>query len=265
MSGPVNRQQPSLWPREHGSWGLLLQPFLAGAFLAGRWAWLLLPAFGAILLGFALRESLVIPAHQAFVWRDRNQLTPKAFRWLVCELAGLAACFSLLAAQVPPAILAAFAAVGAALTPLAVWVTIRNRQRSQLFQAASAVALGSTSLLAVALSVGSLSGWAWVLWAILSLHAVAAILVVHARLELRIGARSRAPIPKPRGQHVFQLTHILAARHLVMVHPALALPPLFTAAAHHRKLRKLATQEDLGGLSREWGCGFCQSLSFISC
>lgn len=245
MAGPVNRPQPSLWPREHGAWGLLLQPFVAGAVLAGRWTWLLLPALGAILLGFALREPLVILARQAFVWRDRNPLPPRAFRWLVCELAGLAVCFSLLAGHVQPAILAAFAAVGAALTPLAVWVTIRNRKRSQLFQAASAAALGATSLFAVAVSIGTIPGWAWILWAVLSLHGVAAILVVHTRLERRIGLRSAPPSSLVR-QYAYQCAQIPAAAALAILHLALALPPLFTLAVHILELRRLTSSDALG-------------------
>lgn len=246
MAEPVNRPQPSLWPREHGAWGLLLQPFLAGAVLAGHWTWLLLPALGAILLGFALREPLVILARQAFVWRDRNPLTPRAFRWLTCELAGLAVCFSLLARHVPPAILAAYAAVGAALTSLAVWVTIRNRQRSRLFQAASAAALGSTALFAAAVSTGTIPGWAWILWAVLSLHGVAAILVVHARLERRIGLRSATPLSSMGRQYAYQFTQIPAAAALAFLHPALALPPLFTLAVHILELRRLSSPNALG-------------------
>ncbi|MBA3973418.1 MAG: hypothetical protein C0504_04265 [Candidatus Solibacter sp.] len=246
MTGPVNRPQPSLWPREHGAWGLLLQPFLAGAVLAGHWTWLLLPALGALLLGFALREPLVILARQAFVWRDRTPLSPRAFRWLGCELAALAVCFSLLAAHVPPVILAAFAAVGATLTPLAVWVTIRNRQRSRLFQAASAAALGSASLFAVAVCTGTIPGWAWTLWAVLSLHGVAAILVVHARLARRIGLRSGAPPSSLARQYAFQIAQIPAAAALAFVHPALALPPLFTLAAHIMELRRLTSIDALG-------------------
>lgn len=246
MAEPVTHPQPSLWPREHGAWGLLLQPFLAGAVLAGQWTWLLLPALGAILLGFALREPLVILARQAFVWRDRNPLTPRAFCWLVCELAGLAVCFSLLAANVPTAILAAFAAVGAALTPLAVWVTIRNRQRSRLFQAASAASLGSTALFAVAVSTGTIPGWAWILWAVLSLHGVAAILVVHARLERRIGLRSATPPSSLARQHAYQFAQLPAAAALAFLHPALALPPLFTVAVHVLELRRLTSIDVLG-------------------
>lgn len=242
----MNRPQLSLWPREHGAWGLLLQPFLAGALLAGHWTWLLLPALGAILLGFAIREPIVILARQAFVWRDRNPLAPKAFRWLICELIGLAACFFLLSAHVPPLILASFAAAGAALTPLAVWVTIRNRQRSQLFQSASAAALGSTALFAVAVSTGTLPGWAWVLWAALSLHGVAAILVIHTRMERRIAARNGAPTSSIGKPYAYQFAQIPAAAALAVFHPALALPPIFTLTAHILELRRLTSIDALG-------------------
>lgn len=240
MAAAPARPQSPLWPREHGAWGLLLQPFLAGAILGGDWNFYLIPALGVVLLGFALREPLVVLARQAFVWRERNPQFGQAARWVLLELAGLLSLAYWLSFGLPWPILLSFLAVGALLTPPAVWVTLRNRQRSRLFQAASAVALGSTSLLAASVSAGAIPAWAWTLWCLLSLHGVAAILVVHVRLKMKIAARSVAP-PGLGRHYALQALQIPAAGLLALTHPPLLLPPLFTVILHWFELRRIAS------------------------
>jgi hypothetical protein len=81
---------------------------------------------------------------------------------------------------------------------------------------------------------------------VLSLHGVAAILVVHARLERRICARSGSPLSSLGKQYAYQFAQIPAAAALGAFHPALALPPIFTVAAHILELRRLSSGDALG-------------------
>ncbi len=177
-----------LLPREHGAWGLLLQPFVFSAILARRGEWLLVAALGLALTGFVMREPLIVLARQRWVWRQRRPESGAAWRHLAWEAPLAAAMWGALAWKVPLAPLAALTAVALGLTGLAAGMTAGNRQRSITLQVVSSVGLCSTALLAALAAEGSLRAWAWQLWVLLSAHAVSAILVVRARLEARAGA-----------------------------------------------------------------------------
>jgi hypothetical protein len=220
-----------------------VQPFLAAAILAGRWDWRLIPALGFVLLGFVLREPCLVLARQSFVWRHRHPSTIVARRWMAAELALLALCATFLVPRIPASWLAGFSAAGAAFTAAAVWMTLRNRQRNRWFQAASAVAMGSTAPFAALCATGRLSSWVWLLWAQLALHAVASILIVHARLESRAAGRSVAAAPTPPAWDLALLP--LAGLGFAWFHPALAVPPIVSAAALALELRLMASPAGL--------------------
>ena len=78
----------------------------------------------------------------------------------------------------------------AAFSALAIAVNVKNRQRSTLFQIASAGALTSSSLATSLSATRTIQPWCWWLWLLLALQATAGILVVHARLDARIALRS---------------------------------------------------------------------------
>src|SRR5689334_14144797 len=136
-----------LLPREHGAWGMLLQPFAAGALLGRTTDPLLVPALLAVLTMFVMREPLLILARQRFVWKDHHLETDAARRALLYELTLLLACVALLVKGVPLAILALLGLIAALLTVLATYMTLKNRQRSVLLQSLSAFAMGSSALL----------------------------------------------------------------------------------------------------------------------
>ena len=239
MASQTKTSASAFWPREHGAWGLLLQPFLAGAILAGHWTWLLIPALGLILLGFTLRTPLVILARQAFIWREANPQTTQAARWFVWQLAGLAVCVYWLSSGVHRWILLSLVAAGAFLTLGAVWMTIRNRQRSRLFQSASAVVLGLTAPFAVLVAAGEIPRWAWALWLLLALHGVTSIWVVHARLECRVASRNSLGSQQLRNHYTAQAIQLPIMALLAYSYPALVVPPLFSISAHLLELRRL--------------------------
>lgn len=230
----MTHAEPKPLPREHGAWGLLLQPFFAGAILAREWNWLLLPALGLVLFGFLLREPLIVLARQRFVWRAYNPQSAVAARWFLAEAAGAALCLGILLAQRPLAIVAALAGVAALLTLLAVWLTIRNKQRSIWLQLVSTAGLGTTALLAILASTGAIPAWAWPLWAVLTLHGASSILTVHTRLALK-----RAPGGKP------PLTAYAAPALSVAVAFAAPAPLLFSAAANVWELLRLRNPRTL--------------------
>lgn len=233
-----------LLPREHGAWGLLLQPFLAGVILAGELRWSLLPALGLVLFGFILREPLVILARQRFVWKVPNPQTPEACRWLGWEVVAVLVSAAWLGRAVPVKVLAGGLAGAALFTGFAVWVTVRNRQRSSVFQCLTAIALTGTGPFAVWVLQLRVPAWSWALWTLLGLHAVAAIFVVHARLERR-AARVREADGLNRAAWVAQAVQVLAAVLFWLVHPALALPPLFTGVTGSLELLRLRSEASL--------------------
>jgi len=168
---------------------MLLTPFLSGAILARHWRWPELAAFIAILCSLAIKDPLVAMARQRWIWKQEHAETAAARRFAGVEMALLCACgWALVSAWGWRRFLPVFAAAGA-FTVLAVWINVRNRQRSEWFQIASAAALTSTALVACLSVEGSVAPWAWRLWALCALQAAAGIFVVHSRLDAVIAAR----------------------------------------------------------------------------
>ena len=180
-----------LLPREHGAWGLLLQPFLCSAILGRRWDWLFVPMMVLVLTVFVMREPLLILARQRWVWKDAKPESAIARRHLIWQLPLCAALALVCIAFLPVIPLAIFAVVGAAITVLATWMVLHNRQRSIALQIVSSIGLAGTGLLAAVVAERSLPDWSWLVSGFLALHAIASILVVRTRLELRAGAKSR--------------------------------------------------------------------------
>lgn len=176
-------------PREHGAWAMLLQPFIAAVIVDRAFTWQLLPALAAVVLIFLIRDPLVIMARQRWVWRDQRPETGVACRYFAVELALLGLCGALLLTIWPFWILAALGGAAAALTILAVSMTVRNRQRAVWLQALSAAGLSSSALAACLALSGSIPVWGWWVWALHAAHFFAGIVVVHVRLEARVALR----------------------------------------------------------------------------
>lgn len=182
-----------LLPREHGAWGMLLQPFVAAAILSRQWTWLFVPALLAVLIVFIVREPLLVLARQRTVWREPRPESDLARRNVLYEGLLLAACGLALLTQVPLTVLGILGAMAAALSVLALFMTMRNKQRSVWLQSASAFGLSSSALLASQVGRGTLAEYStWAIWAILSLHFLTGIFLVHARLDKRTGKPTAA-------------------------------------------------------------------------
>jgi len=211
-ANPAKDRGQNVIPREHGATAMLLTPFFAAAILLKRVYWPELVALLAIACAFAIKDPLVVLARQRLVWKQEHAETKAAKRTVLIESLLLAACGAVLIAVSgwQPFLLLCLA--GGAFTILAVALTVRNRQRSEWFQVASAVALSATSLIACIAAVGRVPAWCWLLWLLCSLQAAAGIFVVHARLDARIAARTGQADTSPnrRAALVCQIILILA-------------------------------------------------------
>jgi len=172
---------------------MLLIPFFSAAILAREWRWTEVPALVAAVATFAAKDPLVVLARQRWIWKQQRPETEAAKTWLLGTTLVLAVCGLLLAATWPIWTLAIVGTGAAAFSGVAVMVSVKNRQRSTLFQIASALALSSTSLAACLSATGAIQPWCWSLWALSAMQATAGILVVHARLDARIALRKPTP------------------------------------------------------------------------
>ena len=176
-------------PREHGATAMLLTPIFSVAILARRWHWSELAVLAAAFAAISAKDPAVLLMRQRLVWKQRSPESPAAFRWFLgwCIIL-LASVFALLATWPLKEFLVIGAGV-AAFGGVAIFVNLKNRQRSTLFQIASAVVLTSTSLATCISADGAIARWCWWYWALAAMQASAGILVVHARLDARIALR----------------------------------------------------------------------------
>lgn len=198
------------FPREHGATAMLLIPIACAAILARQWRWSELATLTAAFSALAAKDPLAVLARQRFVWKQRHAETTAAAQWLagwgvVFLLSGLL----LLASWPFKAIVAMGLGVGT-FSVLAIFVNVRNRQRSTLFQVASAVALTSSSLATSLSATGTIAPWCWWLWLLMAMQATAGILVVHARLDARIALRGTVP-QGLRFRHAAQISLVALA------------------------------------------------------
>ena len=226
-------------PREHGAWGLLFQPLLAAALLASAFSWLFLAALGLASCGSLLREPLTVFIRHRFLWKRDTIESRMALRWLLVTGGGATLCAAMLATAYPAPILLGILAGGALLTAFAVAMTLRNRQRSLALQTVSAIALSGTGWLVFLLFPQTSTHLAWVLWALLALHAVATIPIVHCRLERKAH--------KPRSAALENGSWLLVALSSLacLVVPQLWPPLLFSAVANSWELLRLRDQGQL--------------------
>ena len=231
MAEPARKLAVSLIPREHGAWAMLLQPFLAAMIVLHKFAWPMLPALAAVVLVFLVRDPLIVLARQRWVWRDRRPESALAMRYLAVEVALLVPAGVALALVWPLWILAVLAGAAGALTLLAVYMTVRNRQRAVWLQALSAAGLSSSALAACLAVLRTVPVWGWWMWGLHAAHFLGGILVVHTRLEARIAAKKSTPVLTQAFQ---RMRNEATAVQAVLVFGAVALAAtgrLFYAAA----------------------------------
>jgi len=232
-------------PREHGATAMLLTPFGSAAILLRRVDWAEAAALLAVVLVFAARDPLVVLLRQRLVWKQEHAETREAKRWLAAELILLAACGGVLAWEGP---LLPFAVLGigaAAFTLLAVWMNVRNRQRSEWFQVASAAGLSASSLAACLAVQKAIPPWGWLLWLLCTLQSVAGIFVVHARLDARMALRGGRGATAPPKAAWLAVAALAVAALAFLKLPWIAAALLSAAAGYGWELRRQRTPEGL--------------------
>ena len=223
-----------MWPREHGAWSLLLTPFAAALLVAGRVSLVSAAVLCAALGLFLLREPLLVLARQRWVWREEKPESALGRRWVLILVLILAALGVALAAAWGLALMAVMGTGAAALTVVAVWMALRNRQRSVWLQTVSCGGLTFTAVAAARSVSEGFPAWGWVLWGLCWLQGVAGILVVHTRLDAIIArktGRGEAGIRKAAWLAVGLLGGVavaLAAKGALL----LAAAPALAAVAH---------------------------------
>jgi hypothetical protein len=218
---------PAFVPREHGATAMLLTPFVAAAILLRRVYWPELAVLVAIASAFSLKDPLVVLARQGFLWKQEHAETKIARRSVAFRGCIVLVCGAMLLAFSDWRPFAPLAIGGAAFMALAVGVTVRNNQRAEWFQVASAVALSSTCLAACLAATGGVPAWGWLLWLLCALQSTAGIFVVHARLDARIAARKGAPAASENRRAALVCQIVLVSAAIVF---ALAARPWIAAA-----------------------------------
>jgi len=132
-------------PREHGATSMLFTPIVCAAILARGWRWAELATLTAAFAALAAKDPLVVLARQRFVWKQPHPETVIAARWFAGWIVLLGLSGLVLLATWPLKATLALGVGVAAFSALAIAVNVKNRQRSTLFQIASAVALTSSS------------------------------------------------------------------------------------------------------------------------
>jgi hypothetical protein len=220
---------------------MLLTPIFSAALLARAWRWSEIAVFAAAFAAMSAKDPAVVVMRQQFVWKQRSPETPAAVRWLIIWSAVLIASVSVLLATWPLSIFLAVCAGVATFACIAVAVNLKNRQRSTLFQIASAAALTSTSVATCTSARGAIAPWCWWLWALMAMQASAGILVVHARLDARIALRKAiAPSRQFRRAAQAALEFLLCAALAAAIfrHLWIALALAIAAAGYACDLRR---------------------------
>jgi len=218
---------------------MLLQPFIAALLVYHRLTWQVLPALAAVSLVFLVRDPLIVLARQKWVWREKRRETSADRLYLAIELMLVLLSGALLLTAWPLWILVATGGAAGVLTILAVYMTVRNRQRAVWLQALSAAGLSSSALAACLAISPTVPPWGWWIWALHSAHFLSAILVVHARLEARITLRkpgaqlTRAFLAMRREAAIVQAGMAIAAALLFITGHSLYGLALAAAAAFH--------------------------------
>lgn len=176
-------------PVEHGGWGFLLEPILAGLLVAPSWAgfWLALAAVSAFLLHQPLKVALKD-------WRSRRSYTRTRWAWWFALLYAIAALLSFglgLARAASPFFQPLLLAV--LLSSVQLFYEARNRGRELIPEVFGALALAAVAPVML-LAGGQPLAEALVLWALLGLRVVTSLMYVRTKLRrLRGKAVSRWP------------------------------------------------------------------------
>ena len=191
-------------PREHGSWGMLLFPFISGAVLAGNARPALVPALLAALAVFLIREPIVV------LWRNRPE---RAAAWRTLWLSGgaLALCGVWLLWVLPLSWLVILGGAAAVLTLVYVRAVIHGRQRSVPLQIVGAAGLTSSAALAYLAGGREPDLVLLLLWSAQTVYYTGSVLKIHALIEARKQRTVTRDSGAKRGAALWLMVQIVCA------------------------------------------------------
>ena len=207
-------------PREHGGWGLTLEPVLLGLLVAWSWSGL---ALGIAAFGLFLVRT---PAKLAAVDRRRGQWRARSRLALTIASVELAVVATL-------AVAALAAAGGRWLIPVAVaaplvavelWYDVRSRSRRLVPELCGAVGVAASSA-AVVLAAGDDRSLAFAAWLVLAARSIGSIPFVRAQIAL-----AHRGVGVTRGSDLAQLAALAGAAGAVAVDERTWLGALAVAA-----------------------------------
>jgi hypothetical protein len=190
-------------PAEHGGWGFLLEPMVAGLLVAPSWAgfWLCLSALGVFLIHQPLRivvkDRLKGRRYERTRWAER----------FTSAYGGLAVLFFMLAWTQAEAQFWLPLVIAVLLSVVQLLYEGRNRGRELVPETFGALALGATAP-SVVLSAGGTPEDAAVLWLLMALRTVPSLFYVRVRLRLQRGQTLQSWLPI--AAHVLALLVVLA-------------------------------------------------------
>lgn len=199
----ISRYRSVALPAEHGGWGFLLEPMVAGLLVRPSWAgfWLCLAALGVFLIHQPLRivvkDRLKGRRYERTRWAER----------FAAAYGGLAVVFFLLAWTQAQAAFWLPLVIAVLLSVVQLLYEGRNRGRELVPETFGALALGATAP-AVVLAAGSTLQLAAVLWLLMALRAVPSLLYVRVRLRLQRGQALQPWLPI--AAHLLALLVVLA-------------------------------------------------------
>jgi len=208
---PISTRRIAL-PTEHGGWGFLLEPLVAGlaiAFSIGG-AWIALMTIGA----FLTRQPLKMLILDRMGMRDRRRaLAASKYVLLYAAVFGVGLTGALLTASITSLVPFLFVLP---LVSLQNYYDIFRRSRHIVPELAGAVAI-SASVACITLAGGLALSNALALWAIFVLRLISSILYVRERLRLEKGKSYSRTVPT--AVHVFtaNAVAIMAVYHLASI------------------------------------------------
>ncbi|OFV98483.1 MAG: hypothetical protein A3F68_06960 [Acidobacteria bacterium RIFCSPLOWO2_12_FULL_54_10] len=230
-----------MFPREHGAWGMVSLPFLAGMFVAGNWMNLRTLAAALVIYAvFLLREPLLYfwRAHSAkskfgstnpavAISSEEHNLRNSALISLIAYglIAAVSGANLLTVLNLAPLFLIALGA--SVLMLVALYFTVHNRQRNPFLQIAVALGLTSSSLLAYLAGKGQWDESAYWIWLLSAANSGVSITVVHARLETLLAFRKPelATVASRRNAWIAQASlYVLLLGLLLIGKPWLTIP-----------------------------------------
>lgn len=226
---------------------MVLLPFLSAWILARGGGWPVIAALAAVLATFLIREPVLVLLRQRYRWSQPRAETPAARRTLALLAPALALSGVILALSIPIRSLMVLGGLAAILMTLYLWGAMTNRQRSPWLQAAGAVGLSASAPLAYLASGRHIDQVALLLWAAHSVHGIASVLVIHARLDA-IGAHRRGnpTVATPFACRIAQTgAALFAATLAISGFPLLGAAAAFPVLVHTLDLRRLSDPDFL--------------------